>query len=67
VEAKKELEYFANYLSDPKKYAASGVRSPKGVLLYGPSGTGKTLLAKAMAGACNVPFICAEGNRFLGK
>ena len=66
-EAKKELKYFANYLSDPKKYAQSGVRSPRGVLLYGPSGTGKTLLAKAMAGACNVPFICAEGNRFLGK
>lgn len=66
-EAKKELKYFIDYLKNPKKFAAKGVRTPKGVLLYGPSGTGKTMLARAMAGESDVTFITAEGNQFLKK
>ena len=67
AEAKKELKYFIEYLKNPKKYAASGVRAPKGVLLHGPSGTGKTMLARAVAGESDVTFITAEGNEFLKK
>ncbi len=66
-DAKKELQYFVQYLKNPKKYMGLGVHAPKGVLLYGPPGTGKTMLAKAMANESDVTFICAEGNQFLKK
>lgn len=66
-EAKDELAYYVEYLKNPVKYMRQGVKAPKGILLYGPSGTGKTLLAKAMAGESNVTFIAAEGNQFLKK
>lgn len=66
-EAKKELKYFVEYLKNPKKYMGTGVKAPKGVLLYGSPGTGKTMLAKAMACEAGVAFIAAEGNQFLKK
>lgn len=66
-DAKKELEYFVDYLKAPIRYLRKGLRAPKGILLYGPPGTGKTLLAKATAGESDVTFIAAEGNKFLKK
>lgn len=66
-DAKFELKYFAEYLRSPKKFAAAGVKMPKGVLLYGPPGTGKTMLAKALAAQSGVTFIYTEGNKFLKK
>lgn len=65
--AKKELRYFIEYLKSPERYAELGVKSPKGVILYGPSGTGKTFLAKATAGESDVTFITAEGNEFIQR
>ncbi|MDO8515427.1 MAG: AAA family ATPase, partial [bacterium] len=64
-EAKKELEEIVDFLKNPKKYAAVGARTPKGVLLIGPSGTGKTLLAKAIAGEAGVPFFAMAGSEFM--
>lgn len=66
-DAKSELKYFAEYLRNPKKFAAAGVKMPKGALLYGPPGTGKTMLAKALAAQSGVTFIYTEGNKFLKK
>ncbi len=66
-DAKGELAYFIEYLKNPKKFAATGIKPPKGVLLYGPPGTGKTMLAKAMAGEGDITFIAAEGNDFLKR
>ncbi len=64
-DAKKELQFFIDYLKNPRRYASSGISTPKGILLYGPPGTGKTLLAKATAGESDVTFINQEGNEFL--
>ncbi len=64
-EAKKELEEVVDFLKHPKKYTSMGARTPKGVLLVGPSGTGKTLLARAVAGEANVPFFSMAGSEFM--
>lgn len=64
-EAKKELEEVVDFLKNPTKYRALGARTPKGVLLVGPSGTGKTLLAKAMAGEAKTAFYSIAGSEFM--
>ena len=64
-EAKRELEEVVDFLKNPKKYADVGARVPKGVLLVGPSGTGKTMLARAVAGEANVPFLSMAGSEFM--
>jgi len=64
-EAKKELQEIVDFLKHPGKYRKLGARTPKGVLLVGPSGTGKTLLAKAVAGEANVSFFSMAGSEFM--
>ncbi len=64
-EAKKELEEIVDFLKNPKKYRKVGARTPKGVLLVGPAGTGKTLLARAVAGEANVQFLSIAGSEFM--
>lgn len=64
-DAKKELEEVVDFLKSPGKYTALGARTPKGVILIGPSGTGKTLLAKAVAGEAKVPFYSIAGSEFM--
>ena len=64
-EAKKELEEVVDFLKNPKKYRKVGARTPKGVLLVGPAGTGKTLLARAVAGEANVQFLSIAGSEFM--
>ncbi|MFZ5438186.1 MAG: ATP-dependent zinc metalloprotease FtsH [Patescibacteria group bacterium] len=64
-EAKKELQEIVDFLKHPKKYIKVGARTPKGVLLVGPSGTGKTLLARAVAGEANVQFLSIAGSEFM--
>ncbi len=64
-EAKREVEELVDFLKHPKKYREVGARTPKGVLLYGPSGVGKTLLAKAIAGEAGVPFFSMAGSEFM--
>ncbi len=64
-EAKKELQEVVDFLKNPKKYLKVGARTPKGVLLVGPSGTGKTLLARAVAGEANVQFLSIAGSEFM--
>ena len=64
-EAKKELEEVVDFLKNPGKYKAVGARTPKGVLLVGPSGVGKTLLARAVAGEASVPFYSMAGSEFM--
>ena len=65
AEAKKELQEVVDFLKNPKKYIKVGARTPKGVLLVGPSGTGKTLLARAVAGEANVQFLSIAGSEFM--
>lgn len=64
-EAKQELTEIVDFLKNPGKYRAMGARTPKGVLMVGPSGTGKTLLARATAGEASVPFFSMAGSEFM--
>ena len=65
TEEKEELIEIVDFLKKPEKYTKMGARVPRGVLLYGKPGTGKTLIAKAIAGEADVPFISMSGSEFI--
>lgn len=67
AEVKEDVQNAVNFLKDPKKYLERGARMPKGMILYGDPGTGKTLIAKAIAGEAGVPFYSANGSDFIEK
>ncbi|MBR3163667.1 MAG: ATP-dependent zinc metalloprotease FtsH [Clostridia bacterium] len=64
-EEKEELVEIVDFLKEPKRYQEMGAKTPRGILLYGKPGTGKTLIAKAIAGEANVPFISMSGSEFI--
>jgi len=64
-DAKKELEEIVDFLKNPAKYRRIGARTPKGAILFGPAGVGKTLLARAVAGEAGVPFFAMAGSEFM--
>lgn len=67
AEVKEEVENVVSFLKEPKRYLERGARMPKGMILYGEPGTGKTLIAKAIAGEAGVPFYSASGSDFIEK
>lgn len=67
AEVKDEVQNLVSFLKEPKKYHERGARMPKGMILYGDPGTGKTLIAKAIAGEAGVPFYSANGSDFIEK